>query len=150
MPKHSEDLDRLFKSIGFDNYPEMLRSAIVEKDLLDEKNMILFRSQTKVQHPTELTEYKINFVFAVVIPEDNRPGYFKNIFAYLVKKRHEKLEPTAEVDYWPTGKSLLTKDQIIADVLEMAKMDKLRAKFKMNHHASQHLKNGKQTRPGYK
>jgi len=150
MPKYNEDLDKLFKSIGFDNYVEMLKSAVAEKDSLDEQNLIFFRSQANVQHPTELTEYRINFVFTVVAPEDNNPGYFKNIFAYLLKKRHEKLEPTAEADYWPTEKSLPTKEQMITDVLGMAKMDKLKAKFKMGHHARQGLKNGKQTRRGYK
>ena len=146
MPKYSENLDMLFKSIGFDNYTEMLKSAIIEKDFVDEQNMIFFRSQTPVLHPTELTEYKINFVFAVLIPEDGQPAYFKNIFAYLGRKSHDKLRPTVEADYWPTNKFLPTKDQIISDVLEMSKMDKLRAKFRMDNHEGQHPKNGKHPR----
>jgi hypothetical protein len=147
MPKYSEDLDKLFKSIGFDNYIEMLKSAVAEKDALDEQNLIFFRTQANVQHPNELTEYKINFVFTVVIPEDNKSWYFKNIFACLVKKRHEKLEPTAEADYWPKNKSLPTKEQIIADVVGMARMDKLRAKLKIDNHDGQNFKNRKHPRP---
>jgi hypothetical protein len=148
MPNYSQKLENLFKSIGFDDYKEMLILVVPEKDTNDEKNLVVFRSSVNVLHPTDQTRCKINFVFTVVCPEDNNNYQFKNIFAYLVRKRHERAGPTVESDYWPTGKSLPTKDQIITDVLEMAKMDKVREKFKACNHTALNQINGKHSRKG--
>jgi hypothetical protein len=148
MPNYSQKLENLFKSIGFDDYKEMLKSAVPEKDATDETNLVVFSSNVNVVHPTDQTKCRINFVFTVVYAENNNEYQFKNIFAYLVRKRHERACPTVEADYWPTGKSLPTKDQIITDVLETAKMDKVREEFKAGNHNTRNLRNGKQAKLG--